>query len=67
MIKKLMHMMIQNVYKIIFIVMGVVICVPIILVITGSVMGSTDLKECLEPVFLQEQGFVTWKLIPLTP
>lgn len=67
MIKKLMHMMIQNVYKIIFIVMGVVICVPIILVITGSVMGSTDLKECLEPVFLQEQGFVTWKLIPQYP
>lgn len=67
MMKKLIHMMIQNVIRLIFIAMGLVICVPILLVITGSVMGSSDLEECLAPVFLQGQGFVTWKLIPQYP
>lgn len=60
-------MMIQTAIKLIFIGMGLVICVPILLVITGSVMGSSDLEECLAPVFLQGQGFVTWKLIPQYP
>lgn len=67
MMKKLMHMMLQNIIKTFFIAMGLVICAPIFLVITGSVMGSNDLKECLEPVFLQGQGFVKWRLIPQYP
>lgn len=67
MMKKLIHLMIQMAIKLIFIAMGLVICVPILLVITGSVMGSSDLEECLAPVFLQGQGFVTWRLIPQYP
>lgn len=53
--------------KLIFIVTGVVICMPVFFVITGSVMGSGDLYECLFPVFQGGQGFVTWKLIPQYP
>ncbi|MCM1185418.1 MAG: carbohydrate ABC transporter permease [Lachnoclostridium sp.] len=51
----------------IFIAAGVVICLPVFLVVTGSVMGDSDLRECLAPVFLQEQGFTTWKIIPDYP
>lgn len=53
--------------KLIFIAAGIVVCMPVFLVITGSVMGSGDLHECLAPVFLDGQGFVTWKLIPQYP
>lgn len=50
-----------------FMAMGLIICMPVFLIVTGSVMGSSDLKECLAPVFTQGQGFVTWKLIPDYP
>ena len=53
--------------KLLFIMMGIVICMPVFFVITGSVMGSYDLEECLAPVFREGQGFVTWKLIPDYP
>ena len=67
MIKRLMHWIVQMILKYIFIAIGLIICVPIFLIITGSVMGSHDLEECLAPVFLKGQGFVTWKLIPQFP
>lgn len=53
--------------KMIFIAVGVVICMPVFFVLTGSVMGDSDLWECLAPVYLQGQGFVTWKLVPQYP
>lgn len=67
MLKRVMQWMVQTIIKFIFIVIGIVICIPIFLIVTGSVMGSSDLEECLAPVFLQGQGFVTWKLIPQFP
>lgn len=53
--------------KSIFILTGLVICMPVFFVITGSVMGNADLLDCLAPVFRDGQGFVTWKLIPQYP
>lgn len=53
--------------KTIFITVGIMICAPVFLVITGSVMGSSDLQECLAPVFYEGQGFVSWKIIPQYP
>lgn len=66
-IRRIVNRAVEMTVKLIFIVMGVVICTPVFLVVTGSVMGSTDLQECLAPVFLEGQGFVTWKLIPQYP
>lgn len=57
----------EAVTKFIFIAAGIVICAPVFLVVTGSVMGQGDLYECLAPVFQQGTGFVSWKLIPQYP
>lgn len=46
---------------------GIFVCIPILLLITGSVMGNSELKECLTPVFSEGAGFVTWKLMPDYP
>ena len=66
-IKKMVRMAVALVTKLIFIAVGVVICMPVFLVLTGSVMGDSDLQECLAPVFELGQGFVTWRLIPQYP
>ena len=66
-IRRIVNMAVMMTVKLMFIAMGVVICMPVFLVVTGSVMGSADLQECLAPVFLEGQGFVTWKLIPQYP
>lgn len=60
-------MALELVTKFIFIVAGIVICAPVFLVLTGSVMGQGDLYECLAPVFEHGTGFVSWKLIPQYP
>lgn len=57
----------EAVTKFIFIAAGIVICAPVFLVVTGSVMGQGDLYECLAPVFQQGTGFVSWKLVPQYP
>ncbi len=66
-IRKLMRKSAELVMKLIFIAVGVIICMPVFLVVTGSVMGDSDLRECLAPVFLEGRGFVTWRVIPQYP
>jgi len=51
----------------IFVLLGVTVCLPVVFVVTGSVMDTEDLTECLRPVYELGQGFVTWKLIPNYP
>lgn len=65
--KKFFRKASEAVTKFIFIAAGVVICAPVFLVVTGSVMGAGDLYECLAPVFEHGSGFATWKLIPQYP
>lgn len=65
--KKIVNILVEIVLKLLFIGAGIMICTPVLLVVTGSVMGSSDLQECLAPVFREGQGFVSWKLIPQYP
>ncbi len=65
--KKIIKILVETTTKLIFIAAGIIICAPVFLVITGSVMGSSDLQECLAPVFQDAKGFVSWKLIPKYP
>ena len=65
--RKFLRTAAEAVAKLIFIAAGIVICAPVLLVVTGSVMGQGDLYECLEPVFMHCTGFVSWKLIPQYP
>jgi len=66
-LRKFFYTASEAVTKLIFIAVGIVICAPVFLVVTGSVMGKGDLYECLAPVFEHGTGFVSWKLIPQYP
>ena len=66
-VRKFLRVASEAVTKLIFIAAGIVICAPVFLVVTGSVMGKGDLYECLAPVFEHGTGFVSWKLIPQYP
>ncbi|MCM1268331.1 MAG: carbohydrate ABC transporter permease [Bacteroidales bacterium] len=46
---------------------AVLICFPVFLILTGSVMDSMELKEYLLPVFGDGTGFIRWKGIPDYP
>lgn len=65
--KRIIYKMIGLTVKLMFIAGGIVICMPVLLVLTGSVMGSSDFKQYLEPVFSQGQGFAGWTLLPQSP
>ncbi|MBD5394565.1 MAG: carbohydrate ABC transporter permease [Lachnospiraceae bacterium] len=43
------------------------VCMPVVLLITGSVMGSGELKLYLAPIFGEENNFVSWRLIAEFP
>lgn len=44
-----------------------VACYPIIFLFSGSFMGTSELNENLKPVLAGTQGFVLWRLIPISP
>ena len=46
---------------------AVFVCMPVVLLITGSVMGSGELKQYLAPIFGEENNFVSWRLIAEFP
>lgn len=52
---------------IILLLPGLFIILPIILLITGSVMDQYELKEYLGPVFTESMEFISWKLMPDYP
>ena len=43
------------------------VCLPIILLITGSVMSNGELRQYLGPVFSDRMEYVSWKLVPDYP
>lgn len=45
----------------------VLICLPVLLILTGSVMDSPEMKAYLLPVFGGGEGFIRWKLMPDYP
>lgn len=46
---------------------GLFICVPVLLLLTGSVTSSYELEKSLSPVFTGMGGFISWKLMPDYP
>ena len=43
------------------------VCLPILLLVTGSVMSSGELGEHLAPVFLNGTEYISWKIVPDYP
>ena len=46
---------------------AVLICLPVFVILTGSVMDSLEMKQYLLPVFGEGEGYIRWKLIPDYP
>lgn len=46
---------------------ALLICFPVFLILTGSVMDSIELGQYLSPVFGDEEGVIRWKLMPDYP
>lgn len=46
---------------------ALLICFPVLLILTGSVMDSIELGQYLGPVFGDGEGFIRWELMPDYP
>lgn len=53
--------------EILLVLPGILICIPILFIFTGSFFGAGELKEMLTPVFMDTESFISWKLIPDYP
>lgn len=49
------------------IILACILCAPVVMVLSGSVMSSQELKQCLGPVLTGLEGRVSWKLLPHYP
>lgn len=43
------------------------VCIPVILLLTGSVTGSYELGQALRPMYMDTKDFISWKLMPDYP
>lgn len=57
----------QDLTTVLLLLPAVLVCLPIILLITGSVMGNGELKQYLSPIIMNGMDYVSWKLIPDYP
>ena len=66
-IKKKIRSIRRELTTVLLLLPAALVCLPVILLVTGSVMGNGELKQCLAPIFAEELQFVTWKFIPDYP
>jgi len=45
-------------------ILAMAMCFPIIFLISGSLMGASEIKEYLGPVLNDSSGYVTWSMLP---
>ena len=57
----------KKVIYVIFAIIALLMCIPIIFIISGSFMGEFEIKEYLSPVLNGTDGFVSWELFPKYP
>ncbi|MBR1692953.1 MAG: carbohydrate ABC transporter permease, partial [Lachnospiraceae bacterium] len=47
--------------------LALLLLLPLLFLISGSLMGKAELEEYLAPVLKTEEGYAVWRLIPLYP
>lgn len=67
-----MQKMIYSIIKkyvtiVLLLIPAVLICLPVLLLLTGSFMDSLEMKAYLLPAFGGGEGFIRWKLMPEYP
>lgn len=58
---------IKIIILILLLMMGVLICYPVIFLLTGSIMGNQEINQELGAILNEGKGFVSWRLLPMTP
>lgn len=53
--------------RLLLLIPGLLVCFPIVILVTGSVMDTYEITEYLQPVLMDGEGFIGWKLIPAYP
>lgn len=53
--------------RIVLVFIAVFTVSPIAFLVSGSIMGKTELKECLAPVLLGKEGYAFWRPVPMYP
>ncbi len=46
---------------------ALLVCIPVLILLTGSVMGRGELAGYLRPVLGEAEGYISWKLMPDYP
>lgn len=46
---------------------AILIFLPVLILLTGSLMDSYELKECLSPIYTEGNGFIRWRMMPEYP
>ncbi|MGL5085799.1 MAG: carbohydrate ABC transporter permease, partial [Clostridium sp.] len=57
----------KNITKLIIVLLAIFICLPIILIISGSFMGLDELMLHLGPVLSNIDGYAVWSWFPQYP
>ncbi|MCM1088220.1 MAG: carbohydrate ABC transporter permease [Muribaculaceae bacterium] len=57
----------ESIIKCLLLLPTIFVCLPILLLVTGSVMGSGELRQYLAPIFAERPEYIGWKLIPDYP
>lgn len=46
---------------------AIFVCIPVLLLLSGSIIDTGELKTLLAPIFTEEEGYVSWTLLPAYP
>lgn len=65
--KKQKEKMKNIITEVVFILPALLVCIPIIILITGSVASRYELQQALFPITADTKDFITWKLMPDYP
>ena len=49
------------------VLIGLFLCSPVLLLLSGSITGDYELTQALKPALLEGSGFISWDFIPEFP
>ena len=54
----------KKIITLLLFILAMIMCFPIVFLLSGSIMGAAEIKEYLGPVLNDGSGYVTWSVLP---
>lgn len=54
----------KKIITLLLFILAMIMCFPIVFLLSGSIMGAEEIKEYLGPVLNDGSGYVTWSVLP---